>query len=175
LNGLFATWLDKLLTKMSESELEFRDLFFDAFPKIPSHVRKLSIEQCILVNTATEEIVLNEGLESLIISFSSSIMRLIRKLPSTLKFLELRKTCGDILPELPEGLETLILTRERFKTYPSKFPESLKNIILYESSWIPVPEFPIGIYHLDIWGMHAKYLPRIPEPFTIDDFFVYYD
>jgi hypothetical protein len=102
-------------------------------------------------------------------------MRLIRKLPSTLKFLELRKTCGDILPELPEGLETLILTRERFKIYPSKFPESLKSINVYESSWIHIPEFPIGLDQLDIWGMYAKYLPKIPEPFAINDYYIYDD
>lgn len=160
---------------MNESELKFSGLYFDEFPKIPSHVKVLTIEQCILVNTATEEIVLNEGLESLKITFSSSIMRLIRKLPSTLKFLKLRKTGGDVFPELPEGLHTLVLIRERFNNYPSKFPESLKALDLYESSWIPVPEFPIGLEDLDIWGMHAKYLPKIPDRFAINDYYIYDD
>jgi hypothetical protein len=160
-------------TKMNSSEIIFNNLFFDEFPEIPVGTKKLVIDSCILSNSATDDIVLNEGLEHLSMAFSSSIMKCIKAFPSTLKVLELRKVVGDVLPELPEGLEALVLTRDRFKSYPCRFPESLKKIDLFESSWIPVPEFPLGLEDLDIWGMRAKYLPRIPEQFENKEFFIY--
>jgi hypothetical protein len=158
---------------MNSSEIIFDNLFFDEFPEVPLGTRKLIINNCILSNAATEDIVLNEGLEHLSMSFSNSIMKHIKTFPSTLKVLELRKVVGDVLPELPEGLETLVLTRDRFKSYPCRFPETLKKIDLYESSWIPVPEFPLDLEDLDIWGMQAKYLPKIPEQFDYKEFFLY--
>lgn len=161
-------------TKMTDSEIIFDNLFFDEFPGIPVETKKLVIDSCILSTAASDEIVLNEGLEELSMSFSSSIMKRIKVFPCTLKRLKLRKVVGDVLPELPEGLHTLVLTRDRFNSYPCRFPETLRKIDLFESSWIPVPEFPLDLEDLDIWGMYVKDLPKIPEQFDINDFFVYH-
>jgi hypothetical protein len=135
----------------------------------------LKINDCRTINLKILDIKLNEGLEHLSFGLCSSIiMKSITNLPTSLKYLELRKVWGDHLPELPEGLETLILTHDKFHIYPTRFPNSLKRLELYESSWKPIPKFPKNLELLDIWGIYAKHLPRLPNGYTMSDFFVYY-
>lgn len=158
------------------TDLEFNNIIFEQIPKFPAGLKKLKINDCRTFNLKPLDIKLNEGLEYLSFGLCSSIiMKSITRLPSSLKYLELRKVWGCRLPELPEGLETLILTRDKFHNYPIKFPISLKRLELYESSWIPVPKFPKQLEFLDIWGMYAKYIPRLPKGYTMSDFFVYYE
>ena len=157
------------------SDLEFNNVIFEQFPKFPTGLKKLKINDCRTINLKHLDIKLNEGLEYLSFGLCSSIiMKSIVRLPSSLKYLELRKVWGDRLPELPEGLETLILICDKFHSYPIKFPDSLKRLDIYESSWTPVPKFPKQLEVLDIWGMYAKHIPRLPNGYTMSDFFVYY-
>jgi hypothetical protein len=157
------------------SELEFENVIFEQFPKFPAGLKKLKINDCRTINLKPLDIKLNEQLEHLTFGLCSSIiMKSITRLPESLKYLELRKVWGDRLPELPEGLETLILTRDKFNHYPLKFPNSLKRLDLYESSWKSIPKFPKNLEFLDIWGIYAKHIPRLPNGYIMSDFFVYY-
>lgn len=157
------------------SELEFDNVVFEQFPKFPEALKKLNIKDCRTVNLKSLDIKLNDGLEELTISLCSSIiMKSIQSFPPSLKYLKLRKVGGDHLCEFPEGLETLILTRDCFNHYPYKFPNSLKNLEIYESSWKLLPPFPKNIETLYIWGMYAKDLPpNLPKGYTLRDFFIY--
>lgn len=156
-------------------DLEFENVVFEQFPKFPAALKKLKISDCRTVNLKPLDIKFNDGLEELTIALCSSIiMNSISSFPPSLKYLKLRKVGGDRLYQLPEGLETLILTRDCFNYYPYKFPNSLKNLEIAESSWKLLPLFPKNLESLDIWGMYKKDIPKLPEGYTMNDFFIYY-
>jgi hypothetical protein len=142
--------------------LTFDNVEFEAFPVLPNTIRCLNFSECRMLTD--DDIELHEGIDRLCIELrSTSVMLSIKKFPSTLRHLHLRKISGTTLPDLPDGLETLTLTRDHFETYPSRLPKYLTSLDLFESNWTELPDFPDGLETLKIWGMEIINMPEIPE------------
>jgi Leucine-rich repeat (LRR) protein len=142
--------------------LTFDNVDFEVFPVLPKTIRCLNFSQCRMLTD--DDIELHEGIDRLRIELrSTSVMLSIKKFPSTLRHLHLRKISGTALPDLPDNLESLTLTRDHFETYPSRLPRYLTTLDLSESNWTELPNFPDGLETLKIWGMKIANMLKIPE------------
>ena len=152
--------------------ISFSTCIFKTFPVIPESVRELYFDRIQILSN--EPIQLHEGLELLSLGYDTGYFStLIQKLPSTLKKLRYRKTGHGVMPALPDGLEELSLTRDHFTKYPDQFPRNLNFLDLSESAWTSLPEFPMGLESLSIWGMKMDHLPNFPSSLIDRSLYLY--
>lgn len=98
--------------------------------------------------------------------------KLIDKLPSTLKILEIGKFFeGTLTQELPEDLLELHLSSKYNKPI-TKFPEKLQKLNLGSIYNIPLPTLPKSLIHLNLgWKYnHHLYLPDSLEELIVNDY-----
>lgn len=150
----------------------FSTCVFKEFPVIPNSVKCLYFDRITI--RSNNPIEFHEGLEHLSLEYDTRYLStLIRKLPSSLKSLEYRKTGHGKMPDLPDGLEYLTLTRDYFTEYPDHFPSSLISLDLSESHWTSLPDFPQTMQTLNIWGMKMEKLPEFPPSLKDTDLYIF--